>query len=116
MNQMFLLMIGVLGVAGIGSLLSSDDDDELEPLPDDPIRGRDVIDGSADDERRAPREGARGGGLLRIEPERREPRVGRHGSFRGRAPPRAGGRHRRLCRRDAGAMRRVNARATVTAA
>ncbi|WP_112872912.1 calcium-binding protein [Paracoccus endophyticus] len=50
MNQMFLLMIGVLGVAGIGSLLSSSDDDELEPLPDDPIRGRDVIDGSADDE------------------------------------------------------------------
>lgn len=50
MNQMFLLMIGVLGVAGIGSLLSSDDDEELEPFPDDPIGGRDVIEGSAEDE------------------------------------------------------------------
>lgn len=75
MNQMYLLLLGVLGIAAIGSLLSSDDDEEFdegEDLPEIPIqdgtdssesisgtdgaeiirafRGDDTIDGGAGDD------------------------------------------------------------------
>ena len=40
MNQMYMLLIGVLGIAAIGSLLQSDDDEEFDegtPIPDLPL-------------------------------------------------------------------------------
>ncbi|WP_167626657.1 calcium-binding protein [Paracoccus luteus] len=50
MNQIFLLMLGALALGGIGTLLSSDSDDQPDPIPDDPVGGRDVINGDEDDE------------------------------------------------------------------
>lgn len=53
MNQMYLLLIGVLGIAAVGSLLSSDDDEEFdqgEEIPDLPfVNGTDdseTVDGT----------------------------------------------------------------------
>ena len=48
MNQMYLLLIGVLGIAAVGSLLSSDDDEEFdqgEEIPELPF-----VDGTDDAE------------------------------------------------------------------
>lgn len=49
MNQTIFLLLGVLGIAGIGSLVASNDDDHPPEEPsDDPYGGRDVIEGSDD--------------------------------------------------------------------
>ena len=51
MNQMYLLLIGVLGIAAVGSLLSSDDDEEFdqgEEIPELPF-----VDGTDDPDLRS---------------------------------------------------------------
>lgn len=46
MNQVIFLLLGVLGIAGIGSLISSNDDDQPPPAPEDSTGGRPVIEGT----------------------------------------------------------------------
>lgn len=49
MNETIFLLLGVLGLAGIGSLVSSNDDDHPPEEPDDdPYDGRDLIEGTDD--------------------------------------------------------------------
>ena len=57
MNQMYMLLLGVLGIAAVGSLLSTGDDDPIDegtPVPDLPMidgtEGPDELDGTAGDE------------------------------------------------------------------
>ena len=54
MNQMYMLLLGVLGIAAVGSLLSTGDDDPIDegtPVPDLPMidgtEGPDELDGTA---------------------------------------------------------------------
>ncbi|MDS9466384.1 calcium-binding protein [Paracoccus sp. MBLB3053] len=51
MNQTIFLLLGLLGIAGIGSLVSSNDDDQPPEEPaDDPYGGRDLIEGTDEDD------------------------------------------------------------------
>ena len=48
MNQTIFLLLGVLGLAGIGSLVASNDDDSPPAAPENPFGDRDVIEGTND--------------------------------------------------------------------
>lgn len=48
MSQTLLLLLGVVGLAGLGSLMSSNDDDHGPDTPPDPYGDRDVIEGDAE--------------------------------------------------------------------
>ncbi|CAM2976233.1 Hemolysin-type calcium-binding repeat-containing protein [Paracoccus aminovorans] len=48
MNQTIFLMLGLLGLVGIGSLVSSNDDDHAPDDAGDPYGGRDLIEGTND--------------------------------------------------------------------
>ncbi|MFG6080578.1 calcium-binding protein [Paracoccus litorisediminis] len=51
MNQTIFLLLGVLGIAGLGSLISSNDDDHPPEAPaDDPFGGRELTEGTEDDD------------------------------------------------------------------
>lgn len=51
MNQMLFLLVGLLGIAGIGALVANNDDDHAPDEPaDDPFGGRDLIEGTAEDD------------------------------------------------------------------
>ncbi|MFT4012054.1 MAG: calcium-binding protein [Paracoccus sp. (in: a-proteobacteria)] len=50
MNQTIFLLLGALGLAGIGSLVASNDDDEAPEEPSDPFGGRERVEGTDEDD------------------------------------------------------------------